>query len=150
MREHHAIPRSALAVALLAALPFLVLLVLIWLPQAAAARQSLVPALLSYGALVLALLGGAHWALATGPYGKARIATEWLTGFGILLVAWISLNVPAYIGFSLLIGAFFLMVLRDALMAVAAGIPLWFANLRSYIAAIAIVTSTLALIRTFI
>lgn len=123
------------------------LLILIWSPQSAISQQRLVLALLSYAAVILALMGGAHWALAAGPYGKARIAAEWLIGFAALLAAWMSLIVPPHFGFSTLIAAFFLLALRDALMVEASGIPLWFARLRSYISAGAIVTSILALIR---
>jgi hypothetical protein len=150
LREHHAIPRPALLVAVIALLPFLVLLILIWLPFAAVSRQWLATAFLSYGALLLALMGGAHWALATGPYGKARIAREWLIGLGALLIAWMSLNLPPHSGFLLLIAAFFLLMMRDALIAEAGGMPLWFATLRSYVAAAAIVTSILTLIRILI
>lgn len=147
MREYHAIPRPALLIAGLVLLPFPVLLILIWAQPAAASLDRLVLALSAYAAVVLALMGGAHWALATGPYGHSRIAVEWLIGFAALLAAWLSLNVPAHFGLSVLIAGFFLLALRDALMAEAAAIALWFARLRSYICAGAIVTSILALIR---
>lgn len=150
MPEGHAIPRPALIIGLLALLPFLVLLILIWTPQMAGSSDQLVLALLSYASVVLALTGGAHWALATGPYGMARITAEWLIGFAALLTAWISLIMPAHFGFSCLIAGFFLLALRDALMAEASGVPLWFARLRSYISGGAIVTSILALVRIII
>jgi hypothetical protein len=97
--------------------------------------------------VVLAVLGGAHWALATGPYGRARIAAEWLTGLACLVTAWVCLNLPAHAAMTVLIAAFFLVALRDVLSAEAAGLPMWFARLRSYLTAAAIVTAVLALIR---
>lgn len=147
MSEHDAIPRPALIIGLLALVPFLVLLFLIWSSQTAFSPDRLMTALLSYASVVTALMGGAHWALAVGPYGKARIAAEWLIGLSALIAAWLALIIPAHFGFSLLIAAFFLLALRDALMAEAQGVPPWFARLRSYITAAAIVTSILALIR---
>ena len=147
MPEHNAIPRPALITGLLALVPFPVLLILIWSPQSALPADRLVPAFLSYAAVVLALLGGTHWALAAGPYGRARIAAEGLIGLAALLASWLALISPAHFGLSLLIAAFFLLALRDALMAEASGTPPWFARLRSYVTAAAIVASILVLIR---
>jgi hypothetical protein len=147
MPQGHAIPRPALIIGLLALLPFFVLLILIWSSQTAFSQARLLAALLSYASGVTALMGGAHWALAVGPYGKARIAAEWLIGLSALIAAWLALIIPPHFGFSLLIAAFFLLALRDALMADALDAPPWFARLKSYITAAAIVTSILALIR---
>jgi len=121
-----------------------------WISPAPFPGASFGSAFLSYGALVLALMGGAHWALATGPYGRNRIAVECLIGLAALFAAWASLVLPAHLGLSLLIAAFFLLTLRDTLIAEAAGFPLWFASLRSYVAAAVIVTSVLALLRILI
>jgi hypothetical protein len=41
-------------------------------------------------------MGGAHWALALGPYGKARITAEWLIGLAALIAAWLALLIPPY------------------------------------------------------
>lgn len=137
-----AIPRPLCLAAALVLLPFPVLLVLIWM-----SHGGLVAAFQSYAALVLALLGGAHWLMATGPYGRARIAAEALAGLAVLIAAWAALLAPAYLGLLILIAAFFLLILRDALQAEAARLPDWFARLRAYIAAGAIVTAILALLR---
>lgn len=126
-------------------LPFPVLLALMW-TSPSLPRAGYASAFLSYGALVLALMGGAHWALASGPYGRARIAVEWLIGLLALFAAWACLVLPAHLGLSLLIAAFFLLMLRDTQTA-ETGFPLWFVSLRSYVAAAAIVTSILALLR---
>jgi hypothetical protein len=150
MPQGHAIPRPALIIVLLALLPFPVLLVLIWSSNAIFSPDRLMPALLSYTSAVTALMGGAHWALAVGPYGKAPIAAEWLIGLAALIAAWLALVIPMQFGFSLLIAAFFLRALRDALMAEAQGALPWFARLKSYITAAGIVTSILALIRIII
>lgn len=139
-----AIPRPLGAVAAAASLPFPVLLVLVWISPA-----GLAPALQAYTALMLALLGGAHWLLAAGPYGRARIAAESLSGLAALIAAWMALLVPAQFGLMVLIAAFLLLILRDALRAGGTGLPDWFAALRAYIAAGAVVTAILALIRIF-
>jgi hypothetical protein len=125
-------------------------LILIWTAHEPASREWFVAALLSYQAVVLALMGGGHWVLATGPYGRARIAQEWLIGLACLVIAWACLNVPAHFGMTVLIASFFLLALRDVLMAEAAGLPLWLAGMRGYITAAAIVTGILALIRLII
>lgn len=139
-----AIPRPLRLVLALVLLPFPVLLALVWTSQAEMAT-----ALQSYAALVLALLGGAHWLMATGPYGKARIAAEGLSAVAALITAWAALLVPAQLGLMILIAAFLLLILRDALRAGATGLPDWFATMRAYIAAGAVVTAVLALIRVF-
>ncbi|MGE3872905.1 MAG: DUF3429 domain-containing protein [Parvibaculaceae bacterium] len=147
MREHRSIPRPALAAGILALLPFPALLILIWTAPAGASREWFISVFLSYMAAVLALMGGAYWALATGPYGNARIAAEWLTGLACLVIAWAGINVPAHLGMTMLIAAFFLLALRDVVLAEAEAIPLWFGRMRSYIAAVVIVTAILALVR---
>lgn len=138
--EH--IPRPALVIGLATLVPFFVLLILVW-----SGHPGLIEIFLSYAALVLALLGGAHWALATGPYGKRRIAIEWLIGLAALLAAWAALVTPPHLGLTLAIAGYFLLVLRDTLLAEAGGLPLWFAKLRGIISATAVITAILALIR---
>lgn len=147
MSGRNAIPRLALVIGLLAVLPFPVLLVLIWTPPNLISADRLVAAFLAYASGVTALLGGAHWALVAGPYGKARIGAEAVIGFAALAAAWLALIMPQYLGLSLLIAALFLLALRNALMAEAQRVPPWFARLNSYLTAAAIVTAMLVLIR---
>ncbi|WP_119390205.1 DUF3429 domain-containing protein [Taklimakanibacter lacteus] len=143
MLQGDGIPRPALAIGLMALLPFVILLILVFsLPSAG----RLVQAFLSYAALLAALLGGAHWALATGAYGSARRRDELLFGLVPLLAAWLALLMPPTTGLTFLIAGFFLILLRDALTV--EGFAPWFLRLRSYIAAVAIVSSTMMLIRT--
>ncbi len=125
-------------IAILALLPFPALLVLVWMAPA-----GLAPALLSYAALIAAMLGGAHWLVATGPYGRARIAAEGLSGLAVLAAAWLALIAPSYLGFLILIAAFFILILRDALAEEASGHPGWFTRWRAYIAAGAAATCVL-------
>jgi hypothetical protein len=147
MTEGDAIPRPALIIGLLAILPFPVLLILVWSPPNVISSDRLVAAFLAYASGVTALLGGAHWALAAGPYGKSRIAAEGLIGLAALIAAWLALIMPQYLGLSLLIVALFLLALRNALMAEAQAIAPWFGRLNGYLTAAAIVTATLVLIR---
>lgn len=126
------------AIAILALLPFPALLVLAWMSPA-----GLAPALLSYAALMAAMLGGPHWLVATGPFGRARIAAEGLSALAVLAAAWLALIAPAYLGFLILIAAFFLLILRDALAEEAAERPGWFTRWRAYIAAGAAATCVL-------
>lgn len=132
------IPGPMRVIAVLALLPFPALLALVWLSPA-----GLAPALLSYAALIATMLGGAHWLVATGPYGRARIAAEGLSGLAVLVVAWLALIAPAYLGFLILIAAFFILILRDALAEEAAACPSWFTRWRAYIAAGAAATCVL-------
>ena len=125
-------------IAILALLPFPALLVLVWMAPA-----GLAPALLSYAALIAAMLGGAHWLVATGPYGRARIAAEGLSGLAVLAAAWLALIAPSYLGFLILIAAFFILILRDALAEEASGHPGWFTRWRAYIDAGAAATCVL-------
>ncbi len=145
MPEGDAIPRPALIVGLLALVPFLILLILAYSLPAA---DRFVPALRAYDAPLAALFGGAHWAFAAGPYGKARIRAEFLIGLGLLMAAWLASIVAIAPGFAVLIAAYFLVLLRDALKPAAA--PAWFLRLRAYIAAGAVISSVLALIRVLI
>lgn len=145
MPQGDAIPRPALVIGLLALLPFLILLVLAFsLPSA----DRFALAILSYGALLVALQGGMQWALAAGPYGKARIRDEFLIGLAMLTAAGLALVLPAPTGFVVLIAAFFLALLRDALMS--ESFPPWLLRLRAYVAAAAVVSLLLALIRSLI
>lgn len=144
MPTKSAIPRPLRFVAALALLPFPVLLVLVWMSPA-----ELAMAFQSYAALMLALLGGAYWLLAAGPYGKACITAEALSGLTALIAAWTALLVPAEVGLMILIAAFLLLILRDAHRAGATGLPDWFVTLRAYVAAGAVVTAILALLRVF-
>lgn len=128
------------AIAVLALLPFPVLLVLAWMSP-----EGRAPALLSYAALTAAMLGGAHWLVATGPYGRARITAEGLSGLAVLAVAWCALVAPAWLGFLILIAAFFVLILRDALAEEASERPGWFTRWRAYIAAGAAATCVLGL-----
>lgn len=136
------IPRPMRIVALLVLLPFPALLVLTWLSPA-----GLAVALLSYAALIAAMLGGAHWLMAEGPYGRARLVSEGLSGFAVLITAWVALLAPAYLGLLIVIAVFFLMILADARKEEASELPGWFTRWRAYIAAGACVTCILALIR---
>lgn len=136
------IPRPMRLVAFLAVLPLPVLLVLTWM-----APGGLAPALLSYVVLIAAMLGGAHWLVAAGPYGRARIASEGLSGLAVLIAAWVALLAPAYLGFLIAIAVFFLLILRDTLAEEASDLPGWFARWRAYIAAGAAVTCILGLFR---
>ncbi len=147
MPEGDAIPRPALIIGLLAILPFPVLLILVWSPPNAISPDRLVAEFLAYSSAVTALLGGAHWALVAGRYGKARIAAEGLIGLAALIAAWLALIMPQYLGLSLLIAALFLLALRNALMAEAQGTAPWFARLNGYLTAATIVTAILVLIR---
>jgi hypothetical protein len=145
MPEGDAIPRPALVIGLLALLPFLILLILAF-SSPSADRFAL--AILSYGALLAAMLGGMQWALAAGPYGKARIRDEFLSGLAMLMAAGLSLVLPSLSGFVVLIAAFFLALLRDALMS--ESFPSWLLRLRAYVAAASVVSLLLALIRSLI
>ncbi|MGE0008596.1 MAG: DUF3429 domain-containing protein [Parvibaculaceae bacterium] len=147
MRQAPAIPRPALVIGGLAILAFPVLLTLIWATRPAASREWFTQAFISYEAAVLALMGGAHWALASGPYGNSRVAAGWLAGLACLVIAWASLSLPAHLGMTVLIAAFLLLALRDVVTAEAAGLPSWFSTMRLYVAAAAIVTGILALVR---
>lgn len=129
-------------VAILAVLPLPVLLVLTWMAPAGMGW-----ALLSYAVLIAAMLGGAHWLMATGPYGRARIASEGFSGLVVLIAAWAALLVPAYLGFLIAIAVFFLLMLRDTMAEETSELPGWFARWRAYIAAGASVTCILGLFR---
>lgn len=141
------IPRPALAAGVLVSLPFPILLVLIWLPHFSGMRETLVLALQSYAALTLVLMGGSHWSLMAGPYGKVRIASEGLIGLAALAAAAIALMLDPVLAFPLLIAAFLLIVLRDAMKAEATGFEPWLVRGRGFLSAIVVVSLVLALIR---
>jgi hypothetical protein len=57
-------------------------------------------ALLAYGAVILAFLGGVHWGFVLG--GPSDRQVRWRLGFGVLpsLVGWVALLVPIFLRYS--------------------------------------------------
>lgn len=97
------------------------------------ARIFVIHALVSYGATILAFLGGIHWGLAIAstrgndsPYVLNRLIVSVIPS----LVGWIALLVPEPIGLSLLAAAFAAMLWIDLQSTRAGHAPRWYPKLR--------------------
>ena len=91
-----------------------------------------VPALLAYGATILAFLGAVHWGLALAAPGGERHADWARFGLGVVpaLVAWVALLLPPSLGLGLLALAILATAGVEALAAKAGLLPPHYLQLR--------------------
>jgi len=134
------IPRSALWLGLLGAIPFLAGAIGQWLAAPRVGPIPILAASLLYGAVNLSFLGGIRWGTAIGPYGTARQAWEFTGSVIPAILGWISLLLPPAIGVSLLIIGFFAQALWDVLTVEDGRLPIWFGKLRMILTSIAVIS----------
>lgn len=142
--SHARIPPVALVIGLAGLIPFLCGALILWLPDWAPGTGDRL--ILSYGAIILAFLGGIRWGTAIGPYGGRRQAIEFTASVMGSLAGFASLFVPPIPGLTLLIAAFLVQALWDVTSAEAGRLPAWFGKLRMLLTAGAVLSLILALV----
>jgi hypothetical protein len=96
-------------------------------------------AIIAYGAVGLAFLGGIRWGLALRPLGVRRQAWELGLSSAAPLAAFAALMVPPAIGVSMLIAGLLAQALWDQICAESGRLPIWFARLRMILTSLAVV-----------
>lgn len=138
LAESQRIPSRAFWLGMLATLPFWVLAGLS-LGLAGRVTPSLaVSAMVAYGAVTLAFLGGVRWGLAIGPYGVRRQGREFVLASLGPLAGFTALFLPSIVGVSLLIAAILLQAMWDSASADRGRLPRWFARLQALLATLAV------------
>ena len=97
-------------------------------------------ALLAYGAVILAFLGGVSW----GTGLAARKDLLYLLSLVPFLAAWAALLVPRELGFWLLIAAFLVALANDRAAFRLGLVPAWFRSLRHFLTAVVVVCLLIA------
>lgn len=132
--EREEVPRIALALGWLGALPFAGALGgVLWGGFTAHLSGAV---LLIYGAVVLSFLGGIQWGLAmTAGSGPARYVASVVPA----LVGWIAVHLSSDGGKLLLAAAFLGLMLLDERRAAAGGTPSWYPRLRRPLTVVVVV-----------
>jgi hypothetical protein len=134
------IPRPALWLGLLGAVPFLAGAIAQWFAAPHVGHIPVLAASLLYGAVILSFLGGIRWGTAIGPYGAARQAWEFTGSIIPALLGWIALLLPPAAGLSLLIVGFLAQALWDVIAVEEGRLPAWFGQLRMILTSVAVIS----------
>lgn len=140
------IPVSALALGLAGLVPFLAGTVALW-----TALPLLAPALghqlvVSYGAIVLAFLGGIRWGTAIAACDARRQAFEFPAGVLGSLAGLAAIFLPPIPALTLLITGYLMQGLWDVTSVESGRLPLWFGKLRMLLTAGAVIALIAALV----
>ncbi len=138
------IPPVALVIGLAGLIPFLGGALILWLPGLAPGIGDRL--ILSYGAIILAFLGGIRWGTAIGPYDGRRQAVELTASVMGSLAGFAALFVPPIPGLTLLIAAYLVQALWDVTSVEAGRLPAWFGRFRMLLTAGAVLSLLLALV----
>jgi hypothetical protein len=132
------IPPRALAIGLAGAAPFWVLAGLSLGLSGRVTPALAVSAVVAYGAVTLAFLGGVRWGLAIGPYGAGRRDREFALSGLAPLAGFVAMFLPSAVGVSVLVAALLLQATWDSASADLGRLPPWFAKLRAILTALAV------------
>jgi Protein of unknown function (DUF3429) len=147
LAEVERIPRPALWLGLLGAIPFLAGAISQWAALARVGHVPVLAASLLYGAVILSFLGGIRWGTAIGPYGAMRQAWEFTGSIIPAAIGWIALLLPPAAGLSLLIIGFLAQALWDVIAVEDGRLPAWFGTLRMVLTSIAVISLTAILLK---
>ncbi len=138
LADSQRIPPGALLVGLVGTVPFWVLAGLSfgWSPAVSATLA--MSAIVAYGALALAFLGGIRWGLAVGPYGGHRPEREFALSALAPLAGFAAIFLAPVLALSLLIAALLLIALWDVASAEKGRLPAWFSRLRALLTGLAL------------
>jgi len=141
------IPKAPLWLGTAGLFPFVALASAIWaLPELY--LQTLLSALVSYGAVVLSFAGALHWGFAMlHPEMSERDRTVFMTWSVVpALVGWISIWAPPKTGLLLLIASFGIQYAADRQLAQRFTLPSWYLPLRGGLTAVVVLCLLLALV----
>ena len=96
-------------------------------------------AVVAYGAVGLAFLGGIRWGLALRPWAARGQAWELALSTGPSLAGFAALMAPPVIGISVLIAGLLAQALWDQMCADTGRLPVWFSRLRMVLTSLAVV-----------
>lgn len=96
-------------------------------------------AIIAYGAVGLAFLGGIRWGLALRPSAARGHAWELALSTGPSLAGFAALMAPPVIGISVLIAGLLAQALWDQMCADTGRLPVWFSRLRMVLTSLAVV-----------
>ncbi len=96
-------------------------------------------AIIAYGAVGLAFLGGIRWGLALRPSATRGQAWELALSTGPSLAGFAALMAPPVIGISVLIAGLLAQALWDQMCADTGRLPVWFSRLRMVLTSLAVV-----------
>jgi len=132
------IPRSALLLGLLLAVPLAAAAAGAWFDRTPAGAARWLATGLVAGAALLAFSGGVRWGTAIGPYSARRQALDFSLAASAVLGAGVALLAPPVVGASLLLAGHLLVGLWDLMSAQAGRLPLWSARLRMLLTGLAV------------
>jgi len=109
MKQQNVIPKPALWLGYAGLIPFFITAILSYTTDYAYFST----ALIAYGATILSFLGGVRWGLAIVNSNSTHLSFSLVISILPSIVGWISLLLPSYVGFMLLAGGFFVLLLAD-------------------------------------
>lgn len=133
------IPPAALALGLAGVVPYWAAALVVLGDAAPSLMVQAGLAIVAYGAVGLAFLGGIRWGLAMRPVGASRQAGELALSIGAPLLALAALVAPPVIGVAVIIAGLLSQSLWDQISAEAGRLPGWFARLRTILTTLAVV-----------
>lgn len=125
------------------ALPFAVLLILIWNTN----QLIFVNAFKAYGAIILCFLGAIHWGLAIGEHRKADFSIQ-IYVFSILpaLCSWLAIMMNSVPGLILLTISFLIHLAGDRIVWRIFNLPGWYRRLRLLLTVTVVIMNLLAIV----
>jgi hypothetical protein len=138
---------AALALGLAGSVPYWAAAVIVLTGLGPIAPGWVVWAIIAYGAVGLAFLGGIRWGLALQRGRDRRQAWELALSAGAPLAALAALMAPPVIGVSVLIAALLAQALWDQVCAESGRLPAWFGRLRMILTSLAVVPLLGVLVR---
>lgn len=142
--DHSRVPGTALVLGVAGLLPFAIGALALWMP--ALVHGSGQGLLISYGAIILAFLGGVRWGTTIGPYDGRRQAFDFTASVLGSLVGLAALFLPVIPALTLLIAGFLVHALWDVRSVEAGRLPSWYGKLRMMLTAGAELSLILGLI----
>jgi hypothetical protein len=138
---------AALALGLAGSVPYWAAAAIVLTGLGPIAPGWVVWAIIAYGAVGLAFLGGIRWGLALQRRGGRRQAWELALSAGAPLAGFAALMAPPVIGVSVLIAALLAQALWDQVCAESGRLPAWFGRLRMILTSLAVVPLLGVLVR---
>lgn len=139
------IPPAAMFLGAAGLIPFAAGALSLWLPVPVLPAETGLRLIISYGAVILAFLGGVRWGTALGPYDEGRQGREFSASVLGSLAGLAAVFLAAVPALALLIAGFLMQALWDVMSVEAGRLPQWFGKLRMLLTAGAVISLIAAL-----